>query len=158
MGMKGKNIPEQDVPRIETVVQDGTPYVRICRFIHAVISLGAAGHIRRVGTARALSRMAQDHGAGHLLVGAEEHPFTRDGDTREPASLISRGFGDKEGTGLPDTLGQILLQLVTADFRCLWSQIARTVIVPPGVAYSRAGIRLERVNEIFYGHGKASFV
>ena len=143
MGMKWKNIPEQDIPRIESVIQDSTPYVRICRFIHAVISLGAAGHIRRVGTARALSRMAQDHGTGHLLVGVEDHPFTRDGNARKPAALISGGFGDKEITGAADTRCQIFLQLPAADFRCLWAQIALQVIIPPGIAYGRTGIRPE---------------
>ena len=55
--MEGENVPQDNVVRVELILHDSTPDVRVSRFIHAVETLGVARHVRAVWAARTLAWM-----------------------------------------------------------------------------------------------------
>ena len=138
--MKGEYIPEDDVVRRKAVVQNGSPYVRIRRFIHALPPLGVAGHKGAVGTARPLAVVAQDHSAGHLLVRVQEHALARNGYACKAAALIAGGFGDEEVFGVADTAAQVVRQLAAADEGRVGAAVAALVVIAPGIIHAVAFI------------------
>lgn len=133
MGMEGKDVPQDDIPRVQAVVDDGAPHICIGRFIHADEALGLARHIWAVRAACPFSRPAQDHGARNLLMLIKEHPLTCNGNACEAASLIAGGFSDEEVFGSFETGRKVVLKLLPPYGWRLWRDVTACIVIMPRV-------------------------
>ena len=96
MRMEREDIPQEDLPGIKAVVDDGAPDVGVCRLVQALFALRAVRKVWRLGVTGPPSLMAQDHGTGNLFVMVQQHPFARNSNAGKAATLVSGCFGDEE--------------------------------------------------------------